>query len=58
MIHMDAEEETLHALSVLEEGGTVLQTLQLHPEPDDGWLRFSCERPFWLYVNYYMPKSG
>lgn len=36
MIHMDSEEEALHALSVLAENGTVLSPLRPHPEPDDG----------------------
>lgn len=36
MIHMDSEEEALHAISVLAEGGTVLSPLHPHPEPDDG----------------------
>lgn len=35
MIHMDSEEEALHTMSVLAEGGTVLSPLQPHPEPDD-----------------------
>lgn len=35
MIHMDSEEEALHTISVLAEGGTVLAPLQPHPEPDD-----------------------
>ncbi len=35
MIHMDSEEEALHTVSVLAEGGTVLSPLQPHPEPDD-----------------------
>ena len=36
MIHMDSEEEALHTMSVLSEGGTVIAPLQPHPEPDDG----------------------
>lgn len=36
MIHMDSEEEALHAISVLAEGGTMLSPLKPHPEPDDG----------------------
>lgn len=36
MIHMDSEAEALHALSVLAKGGTILQPLHPHPEPDDG----------------------
>lgn len=35
MIHTDSEEEALHTMSVLAEGGTVLSPLQPHPEPDD-----------------------
>ena len=35
MIHMDSEEEALHTISVLAEGGTVLSPLSPHPEPDD-----------------------
>lgn len=35
MIHMDSEEEALHTVSVLAEGGVVLSALQPHPEPDD-----------------------
>lgn len=36
MIHMDSEEEALHAMSVLAEGGTIISPLRPHPEPDDG----------------------
>lgn len=35
MIHMDSEEEALHAISVLSEGGDILSPLSPHPEPDD-----------------------
>ncbi|MCX4322548.1 MAG: VOC family protein [Lachnospiraceae bacterium] len=35
MLHMDSEEEALHTISVLAEGGTVLSPLSPHPEPDD-----------------------
>ena len=35
MIHMDSEEEALHAMSVLAEGGTIISPLRPHPEPDD-----------------------
>lgn len=35
MIHMDAEEEARHTISVLAEGGNVLSPLSPHPEPDD-----------------------
>lgn len=36
MIHLDSEEEALHTISVLAEGGTLLSPLKPHPEPDDG----------------------
>lgn len=36
MIHMDSEEEALHTISVLAEGGIVLSPLKPHPKPDDG----------------------
>ncbi len=36
MINMDSEEEALHTISVLAEGGTILSPLQPHPKPDDG----------------------
>lgn len=36
MIYMDSEEEALHTISVLAEGGTILSPLKPHPEPDDG----------------------
>lgn len=36
MIHMDSEAEALHAITVLEEGGTLISPLKPHPEPDDG----------------------
>lgn len=35
MVHMDTEEEALHAISVLADGGMVLAPLRPHPEPDD-----------------------
>lgn len=35
MIHMHSEEEALHTISVLAEGGTILSPLKPHPEPDD-----------------------
>jgi len=35
MIHMDSETETLRAISILAEGGTVLAPLRPHPAPDD-----------------------
>lgn len=36
MIHMDSQEEALHTMSVLAEGGTIIAPLQPHPKPDDG----------------------
>ncbi len=36
MIQMDSQEEALHTVSVLAEGGTILSPLKPHPKPDDG----------------------
>ena len=36
MIHMESKEEALHTVSVLAKDGTIISSLQPHPEPDDG----------------------
>lgn len=35
MVPMDSQEEALHTISILAQGGTVLSPLKPHPEPDD-----------------------
>lgn len=36
MVHLNSEAEALQAISVLAEGGVILQPLKPHPKPDDG----------------------
>lgn len=35
MVHMDSEEEALHTVSILSEGGHIISRLKPHPKPDD-----------------------
>ena len=36
MIHMGTQDEALHAIAILADGGTILSPLKPHPAPDDG----------------------
>lgn len=35
MIHMTSKEEALQTVAILAKGGTIISSLQPHPEPDD-----------------------